>query len=107
MKNAIISYTIGTQYDTYVAFGEHDGITDQEKRLFDELEQSSRIDAPKGFSFAHWSVQTDNYDEFAKCEATGLMGACCQFDAVYFEDEEPEDDDHDYGDYHPYGDPQI
>ena len=21
--------------------------------------------------------------------------------------EEPEDDDHDYGDYHPYGDPQI
>jgi hypothetical protein len=23
------------------------------------------------------------------------------------ESEEPEDDDHDYGDYHPYGDPQI
>ena len=85
MKNAIISYTIGTQYVTYVAFGEHDGITDQEKRLFDELEQSSHLDAPDGYKFSHWAIQADEYDEFARCEVTGLMGNCYQFDAVYFE----------------------
>jgi hypothetical protein len=85
MKNAIISYTLGTQYVCYVAYGDLEGITDQELRLFENLEQSSRIDAPTGYHFSHWEIQTDKYDEFTRCEATDLMGSCCQFDAVYFE----------------------
>jgi hypothetical protein len=85
MKTEIISYTLGTQYVCYVAYGDLEGITDQEKRLFDDLEQSSRIDAPDGYHFSHWEIQTDQYDEFTKCEATDLMGSCCQFDAVYLE----------------------
>ena len=85
MKAERIPYTIGTQFTTYVAYGEHDNLTDQEKRLFDELEQSSRIDAPDGYKFSHWAIQADEYDEFTRCEVTGLMGSCYQFDAVYFE----------------------
>lgn len=107
MKTAFIPYTLGTQFATYAEYGDLDSITAKEKMQFDDLEQQSRIDAPEGYKFAHWSIQTDKYDEFAKCDATGLMGNCYQFDAVYFENKEPEDDDHDYGDYHPYGDPQI
>jgi hypothetical protein len=87
MNVQFIPYTLGTQFATYVEYGDIDSLTAEEKRLFDELEQSSRIDAPEGYQFAHWSIQTDQYDEFAKCEATDLMGNCYQFDAVYFEKE--------------------
>ena len=83
MNVQFIPYTIGTQFATYVEYGDIDSLTAEEKRLFDELEQSSRIDAPEGYQFAHWSIQTDQYDEFAKCEATGLMGACTEVQAVY------------------------
>ena len=59
MKTEIIPYTLGIQFVFYVAYGDLDGITDQEKRLFDDLEQSSRIDAPEGYEFSHWSINTD------------------------------------------------
>lgn len=85
MKIEIISYTLGTQFACYVEYGDLDGITNKEKRLFDDLEQSSRIDAPEGYEFSHWSIETDEYEEFARCEATDLMGNCCRFDAVYLE----------------------
>jgi hypothetical protein len=88
MKTEIISYTLGTQFACYVWYGDLEGITDQERRLFDDLEQSSRIDAPDGYHFSHWAVQTTQYDEFTRCEATDLMGSCYQFDAVYFANEE-------------------
>jgi hypothetical protein len=87
MNVQFIPYTLGTQFATYVANGDFDHLTDKEKRQFDDLEQFSRLDAPNGYYFAHWSIQTDQYDEFAKCEATDLMGNCYQFDAVYFEKE--------------------
>jgi hypothetical protein len=80
-------YTLGTQFAQYVANGEVDHLEDEEKRDFDYLEQTARDNAPEGHYFAHWSVQTDTLDEFTRCEATGLMGSCYQFDAVYFEKE--------------------
>ena len=85
MKTEVISYTLGTQFATYVANGDFDHLTDEEKKQFDNLEQFSRLDAPNGYYFAHWGIDIDNRDEFARCEATGLMGDCCQFDAIYFE----------------------
>lgn len=88
MKIEFIPYTIGTQFTCYAEYGDFDDLSDKEMRQFDNLEQSSRIDAPEGYYFAHWSINTDQYDEFAKCEATGLMGSCYQFDAVYFANEE-------------------
>ena len=88
MKYETISYTLGTQFASYVAYYDFDELTHEEKRQFDELEQSSRLDAPKGYYFAHWDIKTDQYDEFTRCEATDLMGSCYQFDAVYFAKEE-------------------
>ncbi len=88
MKYETISYTLGTQFATYVAYYDFDELTNEEKRQFDELEQSSRLDAPKGYYFAHWDINTDEYDEFARCEATDLRGHCYQFNAVYFANEE-------------------
>lgn len=85
MKTEIISYTLGTQFASYVANGDFDHLSDEEKSQFDDLEQSARINAPEGYRFAHWGIEIDNRDEFARCEATDLMGDCCQFDAVYFE----------------------
>jgi hypothetical protein len=80
-------YTLGTQFAAYVANGDFDHLSDEEKSQFDDLEQAARINAPEGHYFAHWSIQTDNHDEFTRCEATDLMGSCYQFDAVYFEKE--------------------
>jgi hypothetical protein len=85
MKTEIISYTLGTQFASYVANGDFDHLSDEEKSQFDDLEQSARINAPEGYRFAHWGIEIENRDEFTRCEATDLMGDCCQFDAVYFE----------------------
>ena len=85
MKTEIISYTLGTQFAVYVEYGETDHLADYEQIQFDDLEQSARDNAPEGYRFAHWSIQTDNFDEFSRCEATDLRGNCYQFDAVYFE----------------------
>jgi hypothetical protein len=87
MKVEFIPYTLGTQFACYAEYGDFDDLTDEEKSQFDDLEQSARINAPEGHHFAHWSISTDKYDEFTKCEATSLMGSCYQFDAVYFEKE--------------------
>jgi len=46
--------------------------------------------------------QADKLKTMAELEAESLDGF-----RNPTRSEEPEDDDHDYGDYHPYGDPQI
>ena len=88
MKTEIISYTIGTQFAPYVTYGDCDDMDSDELEDFDELEQVARDNAPKGYYFAHWDINTDECNEFAQCEATGLMGSCYQFNAVYFANEE-------------------
>ena len=49
MKTEIISYTIGTEFATYVAYGDFDELSNEEKRQFDELEQFARLEAPDGY----------------------------------------------------------
>jgi hypothetical protein len=90
MKSETHIYTLGTQFVGYVAYGDLDTLDGKEKSQFDDLEEAARKNAPEGYQFAHWSIQTDKHDEFARCEATHLMGSCCQFDAVYFEINPPE-----------------
>lgn len=81
----VIPYTIGEQFATYVAYGETDHLNDDEPAQFDAIDQQARDNAPAGFHFAHWDI-TDNRDEFTRCEATDLMGACLTFNAVYLGD---------------------
>ncbi len=79
-----IAYTIGQQFAGLVEYGEEEGLTPEELADFQELEQAARDNPPEGFTFSHWAIDTDTADEFARCEATGLHGACYQFEAVYF-----------------------
>ena len=85
MKIEFIPYTIGEQFAVYVEYGCCDDMDSDELNDFDDLERAARDNAPKGYYFAHWSIDTDTRDEFARCEATGLHGVCYQFTAVYFE----------------------
>tara|TARA_R110000868_G_scaffold89545_4_gene249240 strand:- start:458 stop:730 length:273 start_codon:yes stop_codon:yes gene_type:complete len=88
MKVEFIPYTLGTHFSVYAEYGDTDDLSDEEKKQFDELEQAARDNPPEGYHFAHWSISTDSYNEFSRCEATGLMGNCyLRFDAVYFEKE--------------------
>ena len=87
MKTEFISYTIGEQFAVYVEYGDAEHLGHGEAHDFDDLERAARDNAPEGYHFAHWSINTDNRDEFARCEATGLHGACYQLTAVYFEKE--------------------
>ena len=87
MNVQFIPYTLGAQFACYVEYGDFDDLTDEEKSQFDDLEQAARINAPDGYRFAHWGLDIDNRNEFTRCEATDLMGDCCQFDAVYFKKE--------------------
>ncbi len=80
----LIAYTIGQQFATFVTYGDTDTLSADELADFEELERSARDNPPEGYTFAHWSIDTDTADEFARCEATGLHGACYQFEAVYF-----------------------
>lgn len=80
----LIAYTIGQQFATFVEYGDRDTLSADEVQDFEELERSARDNPPEGYTFGHWAIDTDEADEFARCEATGLHGACYRFDAVYF-----------------------
>ena len=55
----------------------------EEAADFARLEREARSIAANGYEFAHWAI-TDERDEFARCEATDLHGACTTVEAVYF-----------------------
>lgn len=80
----VIECTIGQHFATLVEYGDTEGLTGREVRDFQAFEQSMRDNAPEGYIFGHWSIDTDDADEFAECEVTGLRGGCFRFDAVYF-----------------------
>jgi len=73
------------QFATYVAYGETDHLEDGEVDQFRVIDLEARDAAPIGFHFGHWDV-TDDREEFARCEVTGLWGACLNFNAVYIKD---------------------
>lgn len=79
----IIPYTLGTHFAALVANGDVSHLTDEYVQAFTELDRSARDNAPDGYIFSHWSVSADE-TEFARCDATGLKGDCCLFEAVYF-----------------------
>jgi hypothetical protein len=85
MKTDVIAYTMGAQFAAYVANGDASHLTDQEVGDFDMIDQQAHDQAPAGFHFGHWAIEIDDRNEFARCEATDLMGDCYRFDAVYFE----------------------
>ena len=78
-----IPYTLGDQFLGLIAYGEADTLTDEEAADFARLEREARSIAANGYEFAHWAI-TDERDEFARCEATDLHGACTTVEAVYF-----------------------
>ena len=78
-----IPYTLGDQFLCLIANGEADTLTDEEAADFARLEREARSIAANGYEFAHWAI-TDERDEFARCEATDLHGACTTVEAVYF-----------------------
>ena len=78
-----IPYTLGDQFLSLIANGEADTLTDEEAAAFARLEREARSIAANGYEFAHWAI-TDDRDEFARCEATDLHGACTTVEAVYF-----------------------
>lgn len=80
----VIECTIGQHFATLVEYGDTEGLTGREVRAFQAFEQSMRDNPPEGYEFTHWSIDTDDADEFAECEVTGLRGGCFRFDAVYF-----------------------
>jgi hypothetical protein len=80
----VISYTLGEHFAPLVEYGDEEGLTPEELEDFAHLDRAARRETPDGCTFAHWSINTDDRDEFAQCEATGLRGACLRFDAVYF-----------------------
>lgn len=81
-----VSYTLGAQFAPLIANADSSHLTDDEAHMFDSFEREVQRVAPEGYSFSHWAIDTDDYDEFAECEITGLRGACYRVDAIYFHD---------------------
>jgi len=81
-----VSYTLGAQFAPLIANGDASELTDDEAHGFDSFEREVQRVAPEGYSFSHWSIDTDDYNEFARCEVTDLLGACYRVDAIYFHD---------------------
>lgn len=81
----IVPYTIGDYFASLVVNGDLSGLTNEEVRLFDEFcETVKERDAPSGYTFGHWAINDEEYDEFSVCEITGLRGPCCLLEAIYF-----------------------
>ena len=64
----------------YNANGDHDDMTDEECRQWDDFVQSLPDDSRRPPN--HVSA-TDDHDEFALCEVTGVWGSCTTFEAVW------------------------
>jgi len=79
----IVGYAIGEHFATWIAYGEQDDLTPEELEQIEAITDNATNNAPEGYYFAHWAI-TDEREEFTKCEATGLMGACLTMRAVYF-----------------------
>ena len=78
-----IPYTVGEHFASYISYGETDHLEKAEVDSFNELETEARENGAPNYEFAHWAITNDR-DEFAKCEATQLRGACMTIEAVYF-----------------------
>ena len=48
----VITYTLGTQFATYVEYGDIETLSNVERQEFDDLEQAARDNAPEGHYFA-------------------------------------------------------
>lgn len=87
MKRVLtISYDVGVQFAALIANGDATGLTGDEDDAFSAFETEARINPPDGYTFSHWSIDTDARDEFALCDVTGLRGECYVVEAVYFHD---------------------
>lgn len=82
-----ISYTVGSQFAALIANGDATGLTGDEDDAFSIFETEARLSPPDGYTFSHWSIDTDSRDEFARCDVTGLRGECYAVEAIYFHDE--------------------
>jgi hypothetical protein len=81
MTTETIAYRIGEYFIPWIAYGEAD-LTDDEAAAIEGLEDYAMTEPPGELSYSHWHITGDR-DEFARCEATGLMGACVTIHAVY------------------------
>lgn len=79
-----ITYKINAHLLSYLINGDASGLDKHDIRDADEWMDSVQASAPEGFAFGHLSADSDDLDEFARCEATGLMGPCFPVVAVYF-----------------------
>ena len=65
----------------YNEYGERDDLTDEETAQWDEYVASLPSDKRRPPN--HVSAESDAYDEFRRCDVTGVMGACNKFTAVW------------------------
>lgn len=80
----ITPYTVGAQFAPLIVNADSSGLSDSEVHAFAGFDQDARDAAPRGYIFGHYDIDTDKYDEFARCAVTGMHGACYQMNAVFF-----------------------
>jgi hypothetical protein len=80
----IVPHTVGAQFAPLIANADSSGLDNDEVHAFAGFDQDARDAAPRGYTLGHYDVNTDSYDEFARCAVTGMRGACYQVNAVYF-----------------------
>lgn len=75
-----ITYRIGTHFLPALVNGDWSGLSDEEAETFErwfEAASAEWTDSDDNkWVYAHESV-SDNQEEFARCEVTGLMGNVC------------------------------
>jgi len=81
MDTQTVTYQVGEYLIPWIFYGDAD-LTEEERNAIDGLEDYAMTEPPGDLSFSHWEI-TDDRDEFARCDATGLMGACVTIRAVY------------------------
>lgn len=86
MKFESITYRIGEQFLPALVNGDWSGLSDEEAEQFEAWFEAASAEWAdfKGnkWVYAHESV-SDNREEFAKCEVTGLMGNVCDVEFLF------------------------
>ena len=88
MKIITTTYDIGSHFLPYLINGDCSGLEDEESVELDGFENGIRqYDRPEGYRFGHWDI-TEETNEFAECEITGLMGNTTKVVAVWTKEKE-------------------
>lgn len=82
------TYRIGDYFLPYLINGDASGISNTERRELDQFATSVENRAVKdGFTVGHWDYESEEGEDYGKCEVTDLYGTLADVRLIVYKEE--------------------